>query len=87
MNILLFHEYYENWISVYKDGAIRKVTLDKYKMTLSWLKKLIPTVHVNEMTRVVYQKLLNDYAETHEKQTTMDFHHWNRGPKVELIIP
>ena len=56
MNILLFHEYYENWISVYKDGAIRKVTLDKYKMTLSWLKKLIPSVDVNEMTRVVDQK-------------------------------
>ena len=85
MNILLFHEYYENWISVYKDGAIRKVTLDKYKMTLSWLKKLIPSVHVNEMTRVVYQKLLNDYAETHEKQTTMDFHHQLKGAILDAV--
>ncbi len=85
MNILLFHEYYENWISVYKDGAIRKVTLDKYKMTLSWLKKLIPSVLVNEMTRVVYQKLLNDYAETHEKQTTMDFHHQLKGAILDAV--
>lgn len=85
MNILLFHEYYENWISVYKDGAIRKVTLDKYKMTLSWLKKLIPSVHVNEMTRVVYQKLLNDYAENHEKQTTMDFHHQLKGAILDAV--
>ena len=85
MKILLFHEYYENWISVYKDGAIRKVTLDKYKMTLSWLKKLIPSVLVNEMTRVVYQKLLNDYAETHEKQTTMDFHHQLKGAILDAV--
>lgn len=85
MNILLFYEYYENWISVYKDGAIRKVTLDKYKMTLLWLKKLIPLVHVNEMTRVVYQKLLNDYAEQHEKQTTMDFHHQLKGAILDAV--
>ena len=54
-------------------------------MTLSWLKKLIPSVHVNEMTRVVYQKLLNDYAETHEKQTTMDFHHQLKGAILDAV--
>ncbi|MGN1282108.1 MAG: site-specific integrase [Succinivibrio sp.] len=85
MNILLFYEYYEKWISIYKDGAIRKVTLDKYKMTLQWLKKLIPTVHVDEMTRIVYQKLLNDYAEVHEKQTTMDFHHQLKGAIMDAL--
>ena len=30
----LFCDYYEKWVKVYKEGAIRKVTLDKYKMTL-----------------------------------------------------
>ena len=30
----LFCDYYEKWIKIYKEGAIRKVTLDKYKMTL-----------------------------------------------------
>ena len=38
----LFHEYYAQWIKVYKEGAIRKVTMDKYLMTHSWLKRLIP---------------------------------------------
>ena len=70
----LFHEYYAQWIKVYKEGAIRKVTMDKYLMTYSWLKKLIPNVKVCEMTRITYQQLLNDYAECHERQTTMDFH-------------
>ena len=26
----LFHEYYAQWITVYKEGAIRNVTLNKY---------------------------------------------------------
>lgn len=29
----LFCEYYSQWITVYKEGAIRKVTMDKYLMT------------------------------------------------------
>lgn len=28
-------DYYRNWISVYKEGAIRDVTLSKYKMSLT----------------------------------------------------
>lgn len=30
----LFSSYFERWISVYKEGAIRKVTMDKYKLSL-----------------------------------------------------
>ena len=33
----LFCEYYAKWITVYKKGAIRKVTMDKYLMTQKWL--------------------------------------------------
>jgi hypothetical protein len=29
----LFCEYYARWITVYKQGAIRKVTMDKYLMS------------------------------------------------------
>ena len=32
-------EYYRNWISVYKEGAIRDVTLRKYQMSsMQWMK-------------------------------------------------
>ena len=27
----LFYEYYTQWIAVYKEGAIRNVTMNKYK--------------------------------------------------------
>ncbi len=40
----LFYEYYAKWITVYKKGAIRKVTMDKYLMTQKWLVKLIPNL-------------------------------------------
>ena len=39
----LFCEYYAKWIEVYKEGAIRKVTMDKYRMTLSWLVSMTTT--------------------------------------------
>ena len=31
------------------------------------------------MNRITYQQLLNDYAISHERQTTMDFHHQLKG--------
>lgn len=49
--------------------------MNKYIVTLAWLKKLIPNLKLCEMTRISYQQLINDYAETHERQATMDFHH------------
>lgn len=81
----LFKDYYSQWIRVYKEGAVRKVTLDKYLMTLTWLEKLIPTLRLCEVTRITYQQLLNDYALVHERQTTMDFHHQLKGAILDAV--
>lgn len=81
----LFYDYYEKWIQVYKEGAIRKVTLDKYKMTQSWLKKLAPTLTLCDLNRITYQQILNDYAANHERQTTMDFHHQLKGAILDAV--
>lgn len=81
----LFTEYYYQWISIYKEGAIRKVTLAKYNMTHNWLKKLIPSVKIKDLNRIVYQQLLNDYASEHERQTTMDFHHQLKGAILDAV--
>lgn len=72
---VLFCNYYEQWITVYKEGAIRPVTMRKYKMAHQWLVKLVPDMLLEDLDRISYQKLLNDYAEEHEHQTTLDFHH------------
>lgn len=72
---LLFCDYYKQWISIYKEGAIRPVTMKKYDMAHQWLVRLAPTLLIKDLDRISYQKILNDYANVHERQTTMDFHH------------
>ena len=80
-----FCEYYAKWITVYKKGAIRQVTMDKYLMTQKWLEKLIPDLKICDLNRIAYQQLLNDYAEYHERQTTMDFHHQLKGAVLDAV--
>lgn len=82
---ILFVDYYEQWIMLYKKGAVREVTMKKYLLTLLWLKKLIPNLKTEELTRIEYQQLLNNYAKTHEKQTTMDFHHQLKGAIADAV--
>ena len=81
----LFSDYFERWIRVYKEGAIRKVTMNKYLLAHTWLKKLIPELKMCDMDRTVYQRLLNDYAKYHERQTTMDFHHQLKGAILDAV--
>lgn len=81
----LFYDYYEKWIEVYKKGAIRKVTMDKYLMTYRWLKKLAPELRICNLNRIAYQQILNDYALYHERQTTMDFHHQLKGAILDAV--
>lgn len=81
----LFCDYYEQWVNVYKEGAIREVTMKKYRLTQVWLSKLIPDLKLGDFDRVNYQKLINGYAEYHERQTTMDFHHQLKGAILDAV--
>lgn len=80
-----FYEYYKQWIDVYKKGAIREATMAKYLMTQKWVERLAPELKVSELTRTAYQKLLNDYAKEHERQTTLDFHHQLKGAILDAL--
>ncbi|WP_055427104.1 site-specific integrase [Bifidobacterium aesculapii] len=82
---MTFCDYYAQWVSVYKEGAIRDVTMKKYALTQMWLNKLIPALRLGDMDRVNYQKLINGYAEHHERQTTMDFHHQLKGAILDAV--
>ena len=55
-----FHEYFAEWIEVYKQGAIRPVTYQKYLMTLRRLTELAPRLDICELDKRSYQTLLND---------------------------
>ena len=81
----LFCNYYKQWVDVYKKDAIRDATLAKYRMTHKWVERLVPELKVSDLTRTVYQKLLNDYAKEHERQTTLDFHHQLKGAILDAV--
>lgn len=80
-----FHTYYKQWITIYKEGAIREVTMKKYLMALKWIEQLAPTLKLCEVNRITYQQLLNDYAVEHERVTTMDFHHQLKGAIMDAV--
>ncbi|GAB6093167.1 site-specific integrase [Furfurilactobacillus curtus] len=80
-----FHEYYLQWIRLYKAGAVRPVTYDKYKMCYQNLVTLVPDLRLDELTRLSYQQLLNTYAETHERVTTTDFHHHLKASLMDAL--
>ena len=84
-NSELFYIYYEKWIHIYKEGAIRDVTMRKYEITLLWLKRLVPNLRLSQLNRISYKQLLNDYAEFHERQTTMDFHHQIKAAILDAV--
>lgn len=73
------------WIRLYKEDAIRPVTLEKYYLTYRMLRKLAPDLHLNELDRRAYQAILNKYALTHERKTVMDFHHHLKASLVDAV--
>ena len=81
----LFCNYYKRWITIYKEGAIRDVTMEKYRMAHIWITRLSPDLKLCDLSRIAYQKLLNDYAELHERQTTMDFHHHSKCAILDAV--
>jgi len=80
-----FHEYFAEWMIVYKQGAVRPITYQKYQMTLRRLTELAPTLRLNELDKRSYQILLNSYSLTHERQTTMDFHNHLKSAIMDAL--
>ncbi|MBC1251054.1 site-specific integrase [Listeria welshimeri] len=80
-----FHEYFKEWVNLYKVGAIRSITLQKYYVTEQKIQELAPDLRIKDLDRYTYQQLLNNYALTHEKQTTMDFHHHLKGAILDAV--
>lgn len=80
-----FCDYYEQWIKMYKEGAVRPVTLKKYYMAHRWLCRIIPDTPLKDINRTIYQEVINAYAKEHERQTTVDFHHLIKGAVLDAV--
>ena len=81
----LFKDYFEFWIKLYKEGAVRPVTLEKYRNNQKHIAKIIPNLKMKDFDRNVYQELLNQYALTHERQTVIDVHHQVKGAILDAV--
>lgn len=81
----LICDYFADWINLYKKGAVRNVTFDKYQNTLGWLKRIAPDLKVCELDRKTYQRIINKYAEHHEVQSVKDFNTQIRACVLDLI--
>lgn len=82
---ILFCDYYDEWIETYKVGAISDITLKKYYAAAKFLRDCIPKLLVSDFDRKKYQEMINEYSKTHEKQTTIDFHHVVKGCIKDLF--
>ena len=80
-----FWEYFEDWVNTYKVGAIRAVTMKKYLQAVKHIKTLEPNLEVKDLNRLTYQRLINEYAKTHERQTVMDFHHQIKASILDAV--
>lgn len=74
MKSTTFSDYYHDWIKREKKSTVKDVTFKKYKQTGRWLRKLRPNLKISELDKREYQEILNEYGETHERQTVKDFH-------------
>jgi len=80
-----FKDYFAHWIKLYKEGSVRSITLNKYKIAYSWLERNYSKLKLNDINRTVYQEMINCYAKDHERQTTMDFHHIIKGAILDAV--
>ena len=84
-SMITLADYFDEWVDIYKLGAVRDVTLKKYHMSSQWVHRLAPNLLLQDVTRQTYQKLINEYALCHERQTTMDFHHHIKGALLDAL--
>lgn len=66
---------FDEYVKVFKEGIVTEVTLDKYHLTSRVLHEIAADVTLDSLTRMSYQKILNEYAKNHHKTTVTDFHH------------
>ena len=71
---MLFYNYFARWMKIYKKPVLRLVSYKKYEVIQRHIKQIAPKQTLDTLDRQNYQKIINEYAKTHAKQTTLDFH-------------
>lgn len=82
---LLLTEYFQQWMETFKKPAISYATYIKYENTLQHIKRYFGNCQINEITRLSYQKTINNFAKTHAKKTTAGFHKQIRAAILDAL--
>ena len=71
---MLFANYFEDWIMLYKKDLVSEVTLNKYKNSKAHLIESGLDVDVAKVDRKLYQTAINKLGESHSLRTVGTFH-------------
>ncbi|MCY1595419.1 tyrosine-type recombinase/integrase [Staphylococcus pettenkoferi] len=67
---LTLKDYFRNWCETYKEPVVTPTTYRHYKFTLQHLENhKIGSMKLTELNRQVYQKFINDFSDSHAKET------------------
>ena len=71
-NNTLWADYHQWWSFVYKRDSVRDVTFEKYRIANGYIREYYPDMHLDQVTRSVYQNFFNQLGKRLSKQTLMD---------------
>lgn len=77
--------YYKRWIQVYKQNAVTPITYDKYLNTAQHAAELFGSLKLKELTKLIYQERLNEFAKNHARRTVSCFHKQLRACILEAL--
>lgn len=81
----LYPDYYDYWVSVYKEGVVAECTYKKWDLAGRQLRRLAPDLKIRNMSADDLQRILNQYSVNHEHATILDFWHAIAAPAKRLF--
>ncbi|MDD3831993.1 MAG: hypothetical protein PHW00_05010 [Clostridia bacterium] len=65
----LFYDYYKEWVKVYKEGAVRKITMNKYMLTVyNSIDKSYYREATNKLNNLFNSEKMAEYKELEKKR-------------------
>jgi hypothetical protein len=71
---VLFEQYFEDWIEIYKKPTVSPTTLKHYEYSLNAVKEYFPGIVIKDIKRSEYQKFLNWFGANKAKETVDKVH-------------
>ncbi|MBJ7630979.1 site-specific integrase [Weissella sp. GP1] len=76
-----FVDYYNDWVETHSHTGIKEGTILGYKVAKDTVKQYFDNYRLKEITRLVYQKFINDYALTHSLGTVK-----HRNSQIAIVL-